>query len=143
MSVKFESQRTLRRRRTVVGAILQTQRFVTAAQVLHLMRSMGFAPSDGAVASVLELLRTEHGWVSWRLAAQTKGYHAPDVTEEEERVIRLQMGYVTPAGRRWKGTTYKGWSDVCDYIHRAAKKCGVVTGFDWEHFGYPSLRRFA
>ena len=141
MSIKFETTRTRKRRRVVADAIVRSRRSITSAEIVHLMRSMGYIPTDGAVFSVSELLRTSYGWVSWSPVAGVTAYHAADVTAEEERAMRLQMGYPTPSSRR-KFEVCTGWADLSDYVHRAAKRCGVVMGFDWDYFNYPSLRRF-
>lgn len=143
MSTKFESPHTKRRRRTIVDTILRTQRSTSTIEIAHLMRSMGYTPTDGTVFSVIELLRTGYGWVRWSPTQRITGYHAPDVTAEEERALRLQMGYLTPAGRPCKGEAYTGWPELYAYVFRAAKKCGVVRGFDWDYFRYPSLRGLA
>ncbi len=141
MSVKFETPRTRKRRRVIVDAIVRTRRSITYTEIVHLMRSMGFAPTEGAVFSVSEMLRTAHGWVSWLPCVGVTAYHVADMTAEEERALRLQMGYPTPSSCH-KIEVCTGWADLSDYVHRAAKKCGVVTGFDWHYFNYPSLRRF-
>ncbi len=139
MSCKFETVRVRSRRRVMAETILQTQRFVTVPEVARLLRSMGYPESRGAARSVIDCLREEYGWVTWRPAPHVVAYHPPEVTEDEERAMRLQMGFVNPRGKRWKkgdpGCT--GWQELVEYIHRAAKECGVVRGFAWEYFNEP------
>ncbi len=139
MTRKFESDRMRRRRQVVAAQIIQTQRSVTAADVAVAMRAMGFKVSRGAVVSVLQCLRLEHGWVLWRPAKRIYAYHPGDVSPQEERALRLQMGYVTPSAPSWHKATFVGWPDLVAYIHAAAQQCGVVKGYRWYYYGEPTI----
>ena len=74
----------------------------------------------------------------WSPVKGIMAYHAPGADWEEQRAARLAMGFTTPSGRRWRAAeSCRGWAEVVDYIHRAAKVCGVVKGYRWYYYGLP------
>ena len=122
----------------VAKVIAQTQRYVTSTDIRRAIISLGYPDTQGRIDNVIARLKKHYGWEGWSPVKGIMAYHAPGADWEEQRAARLAMGFTTPSGRRWRAAERcKGWAEVVDYIHRAAKVCGVVKGYRWYYYGLP------
>lgn len=123
--------------RIVAKIIVEAHRSVTREDIRRYISGAGFSPTIGRLDAVVRVLRYDYNWEYWSPAKGVSGYHAPDMSGEEEKAARLALGFASPTKQWLDPLPGLGWQELTDYIHRAAKVCGVVRGFAWEYFNEP------